>query len=78
MATRVEWTKVTRTAQDFFLSLRMAVGSALTRKYVANRNPRRIQLVTTRNLNAVDLSLLAEMERRRSLAILNNTRNQVR
>ncbi len=77
-ATRVEWTKLTRNFQDLFLALRTAAGSAFARSQRPIAKPRRIQLVATRSIGTVDLRLLADMERRKSLAILNNTRNQVR
>ena len=78
MAIRVEWMKLTRNAENFFLAIGIAFGSALTRHGRANKRPRRIHPVTMRNRAAVDLRFMAEIERRKSLAILANARSQLR
>ncbi len=78
MATRVEWAKLTRNAENFFLAIGVAVGSALTRRGRVNKRPQRSHHVILRNRAAVDLRLATEIERRKSLAILNNARSQVR
>ena len=78
MAISQEWTKATRNMRELFLALRTGLGSSWASTRTRKARPGKTSLATVRGVNAPDMRVLAELERRKSLAYLNNARNQVR
>ena len=73
----VEWTKLSRDIHGLYLAIRGSIGMTVT-----SRRPRKMGLGAQRGRfkggRSIDLATLAELERRKALAYLENARNQLR
>ena len=78
MSISQEWTKVIRDARGVFLAIRTSLGSVWAGKSGKRPKPRAVHVATMRGTIIADRRASAELERRKSLAFLNNTRNMVR
>ena len=77
MSISQEWTKVIRDVRGVFLAIRPS-GFTWAGKSGTRSKPRAIPIATTRNTIIPDSRVLAELERRKNLAFLNNARTMVR
>ena len=78
MSISQEWTKVIRDVCRVFLAIRTSLGSAMADKSRKRSKPRAAHVATMRGTIIADRRVSAELERRKSLAFLNNTRSLVR
>jgi len=78
MSISQEWMKVIRDARGVFLAIRTSLGSTWAGKIGNKPKPRGIRIATTRNTIIPDRRVLAELERKKNLALLNNARTMVR
>ena len=78
MSISQEWTKVIRDARGVFLAIRASLGFTWVSKSRDKSMPRAIRVATTRNTPILDRRVLAEFERKKNLALLNNARTMVR
>ena len=78
MSIRVEWTKFARDIHGVYLALRTSIGLVTTRTKRAGKKDRRIRPLKVRGISPRDLSMLADLERRKNMAYLNNVKNQLR
>lgn len=78
MSISQEWTKAIRDVHGVFLAIRTSLGSTWAGKSGKRLKPRTIHVTTTRGTMIPDSRVLAELERRKNLAFLNNARITVR
>ncbi len=78
MATRMEWTRLTRDLEGLYFAIRASFGSVRTISLRGSRKAKGIRTLSCKGVNFIDLSLLTDFERRKNLAYLNSTRNHLR
>ena len=78
MSISQEWTKVIRDVHGIFLAIRTSLGFTWAGTSGTRSKPRAIRITTTRITMIPDSRVLAELERRKNLALLNNARTSVR
>ena len=78
MSISQEWTKVIRDARGVFLAIRASLGFTWTGKSGKRAKPLAIRIAATQNTMIPDSRILAELERRKNLALLNNAQTMVR
>jgi hypothetical protein len=77
MSISQEWTKVIRDVRGIFLAIRASIGLTWGNGTGRRAKPRAVRTSSLRN-NLIDRRVLAELERRKNFALLNNTRSMVR
>ncbi len=78
MSISQEWTKAIRDTQGVMNAIRTSLGSAWPRKSGKRSKARASQVATTRSIVIVDRRVSAELEQRKSLALLDRTRSWVK
>jgi hypothetical protein len=78
MSISQEWTKVIRDVRGLFLAIRASLGFTWADRRGSRLMSRAARIATTGNTKILDSRVLAELERRKNLAFLNNARTMVR
>lgn len=78
MSISQEWTRMIRDVRGVFLAIRNSMGFEWVGKGGEMSKPRPVLVATVQSTLVVDRRVLAELERRKNLALLNNTRSLVR
>jgi len=74
----MEWTRLTRDLEGLYFAIRASLESVRTISLSGSRKNKGIRTLSGKGVNPIDLSLLTDFERRKNLAYLNSTRNQLR
>ncbi len=78
MSISQEWTKAIRDVRGVFLAIRTSLGSARADRVAKISKTRAARVATTRSTIIADRRFLAELELRKNLVLLNNSRSLVK